>query len=486
MSKGHELISDWHELIWRLADAPDGDWPALEVDGRQLTIRQLARRTQAASFQCLGDGSPLIVSHADPLAHSVAVLAATAAGRPALMIDHRTPDVLVATIAQQARASQIVGRSIAGLEQIADDLFEQEQDRGPRAAPSAFISTMLLTSGSTGTPKIVQRTVAADVHGSYNYSLAEFPLEAGDRFLMLVPFASAAFITAVMGMLVRRVTVVFASFQDDLGQLIDRLDIQGGYFVTTMLRRAFEVDGFEGRGWNRLRGFSVGGEKLSETIQAHIDRRFPKQAFVVYGMSEAPFVSFTDPRDLDTPANTVGRLAPGREMRFLDPENGAVLPAGQEGQISVRSPDMFYGYLGQRPIGDWYDSGDLGRMDDKGYVFVTGRTTSQVKVGGNRVSTEEVSAIIEGHELVAKSVVIALDDPLWTTKLVAFVVSKPEAELSSEQLVAWMRARTTAYRVPRQVIFTPRLPMDPSGKLARKTLEGWAVRNPDATIAADW
>ena len=99
----------------------------------------------------------------------------------------------------------------------------------------------------------------------------------------------------------------------------------------------------------------------------------------------------------------------------------------------------------------------------------------QVNVGGNRVSTLEVTALIDRHPDVASSAVAAIDDPVWTTKLVAFVVRAPGTALESDDLLGWLRTQTTGYRVPRKVHFVDALPVDASGKLSRQTLLKWAA-----------
>ncbi len=385
------------------------------------------------------------------------------------MIDSRTPDDLVREIARRAGASAILGRDIGDIPTIDPESLKGRAPPPPRIRPADAVNTMILTSGSTGVPKIVKRSVEADMVATLNLRNLDFPMEAGGRFLLLAPSSSGAFLTCVMGALSYGATVVFGEFQADMGSLLAQKRITNLYFVTTMLRLASAVDGLEGPGWDGLRGFTVGGEKLDAATLERLKTKFPTKAVVLYGMSEAPVITsrrFTDP----APVDAVGQLLPGRDVRFLEPATSTEVPPGEEGQLSVRSPDLFLGYVGQEPVEGWYTTGDMGRLDADGYLYITGRANDQVKVGGNRVSTDEVVALIEGHPLVSKAAVVALDDPVWTSKLVAFVVREPGAGLSAEDLAAWLRTKTTAYRVPRQIRFLDGLPMDPSGKLARRTL----------------
>jgi acyl-coenzyme A synthetase/AMP-(fatty) acid ligase len=131
--------------------------------------------------------------------------------------------------------------------------------------------------------------------------------------------------------------------------------------------------------------------------------------------------------------------------------------------------------VGQPPAGAWYRTGDLGRIDADGYLYITGRASSVVKVGGNRVSTEEVSAMLRAHDDVAQAAVIAQDDPTWTTRLVGFVVARAGAPLDATALRDWMAARQPAYKVPRAIHVLAELPVDSSGKLSLRRLEELAA-----------
>ncbi len=396
------------------------------------------------------------------------------AGRPALMVDSRVPDELLVKIYEQSGATVMVGRAVEGLPTLSGDMSD-EGVAGPLPAQSPDdINTMLLTSGSTGVPKIVQRSVGADIIATHNLKLLGYPLDLGDRYLLMVPYASVAFVTLVMGIIALRATVVVGSFSEELGQRLADLRISGAYCVPTMLRLAQSRDGLEGAGWAGMKGLMVGGEHLDLDSRQRLARHFPN-AFMLYGMSEHPNMAFARAAELEHRPSSVGRLMPGREVRFVEPGTSNEVASGEEGQILMRGPEMFTGYVGDNPVGDWFAAGDVGRLDEEGFLYITGRVNDQVNVGGNRVSTVEVTALIDRHPDVLRSAVVPIDDPMWTTKLVAFVVRRPDTTLETESLLAWLRTQTTAYRVPRKVHFLDSLPMDSSGKLSRQTLLRWAT-----------
>jgi acyl-coenzyme A synthetase/AMP-(fatty) acid ligase len=468
------IPSSWPALVLDLAQSAGPDWIALEHGADTLSIRQLADRMSSAATALAGDPAPVLVSSADPLLHTVAVLGARMAGRPALMVDSRVPDDLLVKIFRQSGASAIIGRSVEGLQAIGAEVLDAQATRPVAAQSPHDINTMLLTSGSTGVPKIVQRSVGADMIATQNLKMLGYPLGLGDRYLLMVPFTSVAFITLVMGLITLKATVVFGSFCEDLGQRLEDLRISGAYCVPTMLRLAHSRDNLEGPGWTRLKGLMVGGEHLDLASRQRLARHFP-DAFMLYGMTEHPNTAFARAAELEHRPSCVGRLMPGRELRFVLPGTSDEVAPGEEGQLVMRGPEMFAGYVGDKPVGEWFAAGDVGRLDDEGYLYITGRVNDQVNVGGNRVSTVEVSALIDSHPDVIRSAVVPIDDAVWTTKLVAFVVQNRETGLTQEDLVAWLRTQTTAYRVPRKVIFLDSLPMDASGKLSRQTLVKWAT-----------
>jgi long-chain acyl-CoA synthetase len=146
---------------------------------------------------------------------------------------------------------------------------------------------------------------------------------------------------------------------------------------------------------------------------------------------------------------------------------------GEEGEVLVGGPDLYDRYVGEPPVDGWHRTGDLGRVDADGYLYITGRASSVVKVGGNRVSTEEVAAQLRRHESVAQVAVVAVEDEMWTNRLVAFVV--PVGELDADALRAWAAEHLVAYKVPREVRRLDELPVDSSGKVSLTRLHALAA-----------
>jgi len=468
---------DWTQLVMQLADPSQPDWVALEHGDRQMSIKELSRAmlTGAGALADAGAGV-LAVCTEDPILHTVAVLAAVAAGRTAMLVDHHHPDELLAEVVQRTGAEAIVGRPLAGVTAIDADTLTAGAPLQPGLHPGEQIGSIFLTSGSTGAPKLVMRTRSADLHAAMCLRLANFPIEPGDRHWLCVPYAAAPFLTLVMGALLARASVVFADFdRTSVDAFLHERRVSSAYLVPTMLRLAREHGGLDGPGWRGMRALMTGGEKLDRPTAEVLLERFDGRVYCAYGMTEAPRLTEATFEEIAARPGTVGRPIPFRRVRIAPVGEDGATAVGEEGEVLVSGPEMFHGYLGGKPVGDWYRTGDLGHVDEDGYLYITGRASSVVKVAGNRVSTEEVESVLRSHGEVAQVAVIALEDPMWTNRLEAFVVAAGPGAPEGEQLRDWLGERLASYKVPRVVRIVAELPVDSSGKASLQLLRALAL-----------
>jgi acyl-CoA synthetase (AMP-forming)/AMP-acid ligase II len=194
-------------------------------------------------------------------------------------------------------------------------------------------------------------------------------------------------------------------------------------------------------------------------------------------MTECPRLTQASFEEIAARPGTVGRTVPLRHARVVEVGTDTAVAPGHEGEVLVGGPDLYHGYLGQEPVGAWHRTGDLGRLDEDGYLYITGRASSVVKVGGNRVSTEEVAAALRAHPAVAQAAVIAVDDARFTTRLEAFAVLRDDAgAIAPDAITAWLSERLTSYQVPRGLTLLDELPVDSSGKLSLSTLRAMVAR----------
>ena len=202
----------------------------------------------------------------------------------------------------------------------------------------------------------------------------------------------------------------------------------------------------------------------------------------MYGMTEtAGTILGLPPEDHDVGGNVrmggVGLPLPGVEIRILDTESGEELPRGEVGEIAVRSVANMVGYY-NRPeataetidADGWLRTGDAGRMDADGYVYLADRIKDMIITGGENVYPAEVENVLFSHPDIHDVAVIGVPDPKWGETVKAVVVPVEGAQPDPAKIIAWARERIAAYKTPKSIDFRADLPRNPSGKVLRRLL----------------
>ena len=224
-----------------------------------------------------------------------------------------------------------------------------------------------------------------------------------------------------------------------------------------------------------------GGAPLAPQLQARFAGRHPHVTIGQgYGMTETTLAIPIPDRRTGTPPGTAGRLAPSTELRVADPATGRDQAEGAPGELLVRGPQVTPGYLG-RPVATaelidpdgWLHTGDLGFVDDAGYVHVVDRLKELIKVNARQVAPAELEALLLSRPDVADAAVIARPDERTGEVPVAVVV--PRGSLEPAELVEWVAARVASYKRVAGVVLTERIPRSPSGKILRRELRAAAA-----------
>jgi fatty-acyl-CoA synthase len=201
-------------------------------------------------------------------------------------------------------------------------------------------------------------------------------------------------------------------------------------------------------------------------------------------MTETSPVSFMSRPDdaLDRRVSTVGTAMPHVESKVVDPTSGATIPRGTPGEICTRGYLVMRGYWGD-PVGTaqvvdadgWMHTGDLGVLDQDGYLNIVGRAKDLVIRGGENIYPKEIEDLLFGHPAIASAQVIGVPDERMGEELMAWVALKDGAQLSSDELQAWCRERVSRFKVPRYVKFTDEFPMTVTGKVQKFKMRQLAV-----------
>nr|WP_271213892.1 acyl-CoA synthetase [Rhodococcus wratislaviensis] len=234
---------------------------------------------------------------------------------------------------------------------------------------------------------------------------------------------------------------------------------------------------FDGTDLRSLRKGYYGASPLPVEILHEMNRRLPGiRLWNFYGQTEmASLATALGPEDQETRGGSAGKPALNVETRIVDDRN-LPLPAGEVGEIVHRSPHATVGYLGQPEktaeafAGGWFHSGDLGYLDEDGYLWVVDRKKDMIKTGGENVATREVEETLYELDGVREAAVFAVPHPRWIEAVAAVVVPSAGIELDEQDIVAHCRGRLAGYKVPKYVIVADSLPKNPSGKILKREL----------------
>ena len=219
-----------------------------------------------------------------------------------------------------------------------------------------------------------------------------------------------------------------------------------------------------------------GSAPLSAETHMEFETRTGHAILERYGMTETN-MNTSNPYDGDRIPGSVGFPLPGVEIRIADPETGRVLPQGEVGGIEIRGPNVFKGYWRMpektkeefRPDG-FFVSGDLGRIDERGYIAIVGRAKDLIISGGFNVYPAEVEAIIEALPGVAECAVIGVPHADFGEAVVAVVTAKAGAALEEKTIQAALANELAKFKQPKKVFVTTELPRNAMGKVQKKDL----------------
>ena len=339
------------------------------------------------------------------------------------------------------------------------------------------LAALLYTGGTTGRAKGVMLSHAnLDFTGAAGHSAAYLP--GTNRGLMTLPLSHAyGLLVTIVGMHSpeQPVAVLMRWFEPTqfLG-LIAEHRVQTSAVVPSMLQILLSQP-LESYDLSSLQLLSCGAAPLAAEVAEQFVRRVPSVSIRQgYGLTETAALLSTNPVGRER-AGSVGLPVPGTEVRILDDEGREVGP-GEVGEICARSPALMQGYwrspeASAEALRDgWLHTGDVGYRDDDGYLFIVDRKKDLIIRGGFNVYPRDVEDALLEHPAIQSAGVVGRPDELHGEEVIAFVSTRPDAELTGEELVQWARGRIGGYRYPREVHLLDVLPLTPVGKLDRKAL----------------
>ncbi len=253
--------------------------------------------------------------------------------------------------------------------------------------------------------------------------------------------------------------------------------VQGSALVPSMIQMLLGQP-LEGADLSELRVISSGAAPLADEVRREFEARVPSATiYEGYGCTEA--ATFISANTIDANrVGSVGRPVPGCEVSIQD-DAGRMLAPGRDGEICVRSPGVMTGYWNSQDTavlaGGWLHTGDIGRVDEDGYLYVVDRKKDLILRGGFNVFPRDVEEVLLAHPAVAQAGVVGRPDVRLGEEVVAFVSLRPGAEATAEELVEHARRHLAANKYPRQITIVPAVPLTTVGKLDRKKLRQWVA-----------
>ncbi|MFD9125021.1 AMP-binding protein [Kitasatospora sp. NPDC059571] len=492
------------------------DLPALVdgITGRTLTYAGLAaavRRT-AAGLAAAGvrPGDVVALYSPNTIAYPVALYAATRAGATVTTVsslatagelagqlrDSRARWIVTiaaflptaaAAAAELAAEGAPIGEIVVcdrapGHRSLADLAALDAPDPSPAIDPARDLAVLPYSSGTTGLPKGVMLT-----HRSLSSNLAQtgavHRTDPGERILAVLPFFHIYGLTALLNQPLRTGSTVVVLPRFDLEQFLRTIEEQRieGVFVAPPIVLALAkhplVDRFD---LSSVRYVLSAAAPLDADLADAAARRLGLPRILQgYGMTElSPVTHVVSKDDPAPPPGTVGRMVPSTELRVVsldDPDSD--LPAGRTGELLFRGPQVMKGYFGRPGETDamidehgWLHTGDVGYVDEAGYLFVVDRVKELIKYKGYQVAPAELEALLLTHPEIADAAVVGVTDEDGTERPKAFVVRTPGSALTGDQVQEFVAARVAPYKKVRAVEFLDAVPKSASGKILRREL----------------
>jgi acyl-CoA synthetase (AMP-forming)/AMP-acid ligase II len=343
----------------------------------------------------------------------------------------------------------------------------------------------LYTSGTTGSPKGVMLTHRSML-SFCSAAAAAFP-GLGPQSVVLVGMplyhvagSGYALLALAQG---ARVVLVPQIEPDTLLEIIETERVTDMFLAPSVYAMLLDSPTLASRDLSSLRRLSYGASPMPLPLLHRCLAAFPGDWYQAYGMTElSGMVTLLGPEDHRSPATpeiltSAGRTIAGAEIRISDADTGQQMPVGQPGEIQVRSAQCMLGYW-RRPnetavtvLPDgWLRTGDVGFVDDNGYVYIRDRLKDMIITGGENVYPIEVENVLTEHPDVADAAVVGLPDPLWGEAVTAVVVPQSGQSVHRDDLVAFCRARLAGYKCPKQIHLVDGLPRNATGKVLRRVL----------------
>jgi long-chain acyl-CoA synthetase len=469
-----------------------GDRVALLLDGGAEYI--------AAYYGIIGAGAVVVPLSSDTRTRSLVYALAHCEAKAALL-DAKNLQYLSGQAAAlpalraliyrgEARIAAAALRERGHFELEGYDALLAAEPAAPRADDPEELASIIYTSGTTGKPKGVMLTHANLAHNTS--SIVQYlELSASDRVAMVLPFHYAYGNSVLHTHLSVGATIVAAgsmTFPMQVLESIAAARCTGFPGVPSTFARLTSLSGVEAYDLSCLRYVTQAGAAMTPALTEKLHALIPSaRIFVMYGQTEASArLAYLPPEKLSEKLGSAGKAIPGVTLEVVGAD-GAPLPARATGEIVARGGNIMRGYWRDpeqtakvlRPSG--LHTGDLGWLDEDGFLYIVGRESEMIKSGAHRISPREIEDVIEAIDGVRECAVVGVPDEQLGQAILAVVAPRDGVEIDRQRLMRTCLEELPRYKLPAHVLTVPALPRTPAGKVARADLlELWRQSSAEA------
>jgi acyl-CoA synthetase (AMP-forming)/AMP-acid ligase II len=398
---------------------------------------------------------------------------------------------LAGRLAPKLRGTRLIsaGQGDGIMPRLSDLLAAVEPDENEAEVEDEDVSVLMYTSGTTSLPK----GVMLSFRDFTAYVTANVEMADGSErgaFLVCAPFYHIAGTTAMMTNLwTGRKMIVMPQFEPRAWlELVQNERVTHAFVVPTMMKQLLDEQAFSQTDFSSLTNLAYGGAPMPIAVIRRAIDAFPASVGFVnaYGQTETTS-SLTvlgpddhriqgNPEEVELKLkrlNSIGKPLPDVEIKVRDEDN-QFLPPGQVGEIIIRTPRIMKGYAGREDDAalaeGWRATGDLGWVDEDGYVFFAGRKDDMIIRGGENIAPAEIETVLMSHPAVDEAAVIGIPSVEWGQIVKAFIVLRPGQNATAQDLQEFCRTRLASFKRPEEIEFIEALPKNPLGKILRKEL----------------
>jgi acyl-CoA synthetase (AMP-forming)/AMP-acid ligase II len=371
-----------------------------------------------------------------------------------------------------------------------DALIDASSDEPLDDVPDHHTRIVILTSGTTGTPKGAPRNEAG-IDAAISL-LSRMPLRYGWTVHIAAPlFHTWGFAHMMLSLLLGHTMVLKRKFDPEAAlELTDENDCDGMVVIPVMLQRilALPDDTLDKYSLKTVKVVAASGSALPGDLAISWMDHFGDNLYNTYGSTEIAYASIATPEDMRAEPSTAGKPPWATVVKIYDDKDNE-LPQGESGRIFVGNSLLFEGYTGggqKDMIDGLMSSGDVGRFDKEGRLFVEGRDDEMIVSGGENVFPKEVEDCLARHDAVVEVAALGVDDDDYGKRLRAFVVLRDGSSADEDELKAHVKENLARYKVPREIVVLDELPRNATGKVLKRELADYdADGNPGSDSDSD-